>query len=147
MGSREGEVSVIWVLCFVAYTCRWWGWGRGGKSAIERPGAAAKAELKRGDEVLVFVLLAGEEKMESIVEFRVDGEDLAKTLLVREARMLSRNCGRLSWIRGSGAAVEVDAVERESVCSVGCWADSAAFLVASGVPKGVLDRESGWSAG
>ena len=95
----------------------------------------------------MFVWLARLEKMESIVVFRIDEEDLVKALLVREARMLSRNCGRLSWIRGSGPAVEVDVVERESVCSVGCWADSTAFLAASGVPKGVLDKESGWSAG
>lgn len=51
---------------------------------------------------------------EEMAEFELDEYGLVKALLSREARMLSRNCGRLPWIKGSGAGVEVGVMEGEA---------------------------------
>ena len=48
-------------------------------------------------------------------EFESDAGILVKALFLREARILSRNCGRSSWIKGSAAEAAVDVMEGDAL--------------------------------
>ena len=74
-----------------------------------------KLELYEEGDDWAFAWLAADDNREEMVELESDAEGLVKVLLLRAARMLSRNWGRPSWIKGSGAGVEVDVMDGDAV--------------------------------